>query len=212
MRMTATARQEKEMKMKYEKMKNQPDTSPLEKLRAYILAKGVCSLKRLNQSFKRIDTNKDGKMDFKEFQDALQYEGIMVDQAIERQCYSEIDTDNSGEVSFDEFLVALRPPLNSSRKNLIMQAFRKLDKDGSGELTVDDLRGVYSGKKHPKYLSGEWTEDQVLMEFLKSFNGPGKPFTGALTYQDFEAYYAGVSASIDSDAYFDLMMRQAWKL
>ena len=59
-----------------------------------------------------------------------------------------------------------------------MQAFRKLDRDGSGELTIDDLRGVYNGKKHPKYLNGQWTEDQVLSEWLKSFMGPGKTFTG----------------------------------
>ena len=72
--------------------------------------------------------------------------------------------------------------MSSSRKNLILQAFNKLDRDGSGDVTAEDLKGVYSCKKHPKYISGEWTEDQVLAEWLKSFNGPGKPFTGQVEY------------------------------
>jgi Ca2+-binding EF-hand superfamily protein len=69
------------------------------------------------------------------------------------------------------------------RTDLIHQAFVKLDKDGSGELTIDDLRGVYSVKKHPKYINGQLTEDQVLMEFLKSFSGPGKSFSGEVLYR-----------------------------
>lgn len=48
--MSATARQEREMKMKFEKMKNDPSLSPLEKLRAVVLSKGVRSIKSLHRS------------------------------------------------------------------------------------------------------------------------------------------------------------------
>ena len=60
--------------------------------------------------------------------------------------------------------------MSASRKRLINMAFRKLDKTGDGVVTTEDLHGVFSGKKHPKYLSGEWTEEQVLQNWLYTFD------------------------------------------
>jgi Ca2+-binding EF-hand superfamily protein len=64
--------------------------------------------------------------------------------------------------------------MSQHRKDLIFQAFNKLDKTGDRVITVDDLRGVYNVKKHPKYLNGEWTEDQCLRTFLDSFDSQDK--------------------------------------
>lgn len=54
-----------------------------------------------------------------------------------------------------------------------MQAFQKLDKTGDGVVTIEDLRGLYNAKYHPKYVNGDWTEDQVFRAFLDNFDSPG---------------------------------------
>jgi hypothetical protein len=56
-----------------------------------------------------------------------------------------------------------------ARLDLINKAFEKLDKRHAGFVTIDDLRDRYSVEYHPKYKSGEMTADQVLTEFLDSF-------------------------------------------
>jgi len=67
---------------------------------------------------------------------------------------------------------------NSNKNNNFL---RKLDKTGDGVVTVDDLKGVYNPKFHKKYKSGEYTEDDVFREFLKSFDSPNDP-DGEVTF------------------------------
>jgi hypothetical protein len=45
-----------------------------------------------------------------------------------------------------------------------------LYRNHDGQITVEDLRGVYVVKSHPKYMNGEWSEDQVLRHFLDCFD------------------------------------------
>jgi len=107
--------------------------------------------------------------------------------------------------------------LNEFRKGFIRRAFKKLDKDGNGTLEIADIKGVYNAKKHPDVINGKKTEDDVLLEFLETFETHhnilmGKASDHMVSMEEFEEYYKNVSCSIDRDDYFALMMKNTWKL
>ena len=101
--------------------------------------------------------------------------------------------------------------MSESRLKLIKIVFEKMDRYRDGQITVDDLKLVYSVKKNPKYLNGELTEEQCLRKFLDSFDSEDHK-DGIVTYDEFINYYAGVSSSIDSDVYFDVIILNNRKL
>jgi len=107
--------------------------------------------------------------------------------------------------------------MNDFRKALAMRAFKIMDKDGNGTIDIDDIRGVYNGKKHPDVISGKRTEDEILFEFLDTFEAHHSDCKederdGIVSVPEWIEYYNNVSMSIDDDAYFELMMNNAWNL
>jgi hypothetical protein len=95
---------------------------------------------------------------------------------------------------------------------LVLLAFGSLDKDKSGVVDIEDIRGVYNGKFHPDVIRGTRSEDEILSEFLMNFEGGGGQKDGRVTLKEFENYYANISASVDDDDYFELMVRNAWHI
>ena len=85
-----------------------------------------------------------------------------------------------------------------------MAAFKKLDKDGSGLIDLKDIKGVYDASKHPDVKAGKKSEDEILGEFIETFemhhalNGAGSR-DRSVTPEEFVEYYNNVGASIDND-------------
>lgn len=72
---------------------------------------------------------------------------------------------------------------------------------------------------HPDVRSGKKTEAQVLQEFMDTFELHLSLATGSkandddvVSLEEFMEYYTNISVSIDNDAYFDLMISNAWGL
>ncbi|XP_070563689.1 calcyphosin-like protein [Ptychodera flava] len=195
----------------HEEKKEIKDLDPIEKLRTQLLARGSSGLKGFRRVLKLLDDDGNRTLTFEEFSKGLKEYNVIFEDAEVKQMFDAFDKDGSGTIDFDEFLGSLRPPISEARKDILEQAFAKLDKTGEGVLSIDDFRGVYNVNKHPKYMNGEWTEDQVIRSILDDFDSPDDK-DGQVTKDEFFNYYSGESAAINKDVYFILMIKNAYDL
>ena len=86
-----------------------------------------------------------------------------------------------------------------------------LDHNGSGVVDATDVALIYDASKHPMVMSGAKSADAVLREFLDTFDVGGE-VDGKVTRDEFVNYYTNISANIDDDDYFELMIRNAWHI
>jgi Ca2+-binding EF-hand superfamily protein len=154
-----------------------------------------------------MDDNNSKSLDKYEFTKAMTDYMLGFTEGEIQKLFAYFDFDRSGVIEFDEFVRAIRGPMNQGRKKIVAKAFNKLDADGSGWIDINDIRGVYVANKHPDVLAGKKTEDQILQEFLETFetahamkNNDAPNYV--VTREEFDEYYNNISASIDDDAYF----------
>jgi len=186
-------------------------TNLVDKVRLTCVSRGVLGIRSLGRMFKIMDDNGDKKLDKYEFGKGFREFGCELTKEEVAELFTIFDRNGSGFVDFEDMLCTLRQPMRQCRKDLVLKAFQKFDKDNTGKITISDLRGVYTAKYHPKFISGKMTEDEVFGEFLQTFTQSTKPVK-EVKWEEFFNYYHGISCSIDLDVYFDVMMRQAWKL
>ncbi|KAL0891933.1 hypothetical protein ABMA27_015174 [Loxostege sticticalis] len=183
---------------------------PLEKLRLLCLSHGACGIMRLSRIFRRIHGDGDKHLNEHQFVNMLKKTALDFSEEDAKELFKRF-ANNSGYVSLDDFMIHIRPPMPDARRAKVEQAFNKLDRNGDGVISVEDIRKVYAVTSDPKYMNGEESTDQIMNKFLANFEQENI-VDGKVTREEFMNYYNGVSVSIDNDCYFDLMMRQQFKL
>lgn len=160
--------------------------------------------------FRSFDNNRDRKVSEQEFRDGLSDFGIKIKPHDVSILFQVIDRHHDGTIDFDEFMYAIRGEINDFRKELIMRAFRILDKTGDGMVTVEDLAEVYKTSSHPLVKAGKMSHEQCLREFMRQWDTIEED--GIVSPNEFLEYYKNVSASIDDDKYFKVMIENAWHM
>ena len=167
-------------------------------------------LRGLKIMFRAIDRDRNKSVDPTEFKYAMRDYGIPITDDEVSAVVKYFDTNKDGKISFDEFLRAVRGDLNERRLEMVHMAYNVLDKSGDGLVTIEDIMQAYDASYHPDFQSGRKTKEEVLREFMQVWETHKKD--GIVTKEEFEDYYKDISASIDSDDYFELMIRNAWHI
>lgn len=187
----------------------------LNKLKSQLRSRGGKTIMGLGRQFRIMDDNGNRRLDINEFVKAVHDYGVVLTMPEAQSLFAFFDKNGDNELNYDEFLVSCRDRINEFRLKFVRQAFAKLDKNGNGRVEIDDLIDVYNVEKHPEYLQGKKTKEQVLTEFMGTFEqysdirGLGD---GVITQEEFIDYYNFISASIDNDQYFELMMNNCWRI
>ena len=137
--------------------------------------------------------------------------GVMLSDAELDGLFAHYDRNGDGTVVPTEIITALRCGLNPLRRSLIRRAWDAFPKDTDGNTSVQVLHARYRADRHPRVVRAEATAEEVQRQFHHSFDSETNP-DGAITKQEFEQYYSGVSALVTTDEYFAAMMRGCWQL
>jgi Ca2+-binding EF-hand superfamily protein len=167
-------------------------------------------LRGLKSKLKQFDYNRNGKLDCAEFEQALAYFGLFPKKVELQALMKYYDIDGDGNICYEEFLSGLRDDLTPRRSAMVEKAFAIMDMNGSQSIDVKDIGDMYDVSCHKDFIEGRKTKEQIVNEFLDTFDGARGNNDGKVSKNEWVDYYTDLSISLPSDDYFVQMMESTW--
>jgi len=182
----------------------------IQKVLEIVRQRGEGSVRGLRRSFQVMDERRHGRLDREDFKWGLKDYGVQLNDSQMEILLDYFDDNRDGFISINEFLNGIRGPMNERRAALVRIAYERLDKNTDGQVTLADIAELYDVSQNPRVASGEISAEQAVSEFVSLWDTEVKD--GIITLQEFMHYYTDLSAEIEEDDYFELMMRNAWHI
>ena len=99
--------------------------------------------------------------------------------------------------------------MSNKRTAIVYLAFGSMDPEGKGAIDPEVLVSSFHASQHPDVLHGKQTAEAARNEFLMGCEVGGE-IEGKVTVNEFERYYEKVGQSIESDEYFESMIRNLY--
>jgi Ca2+-binding EF-hand superfamily protein len=103
----------------------------------------------------------------------------------------------------------MAPPMTDNRIDWVNKSFDKLDADHDGVVTIADVELVHNAKTSQTVALGKTSAAAIFQNLCRSIDEDGD---GTITREEFVNYYREISPSVDTDEYWELMIKQAWRL
>lgn len=104
--------------------------------------------KDLDEAFKRIDANHDGKLSLEELLEGCQEVFPEMTESEVKKLFKEADVDNSGSIDYTEWIAATINKKNILTDDNLERAFDAFDENGDGSISVEEVKQFLGqGKK-----------------------------------------------------------------
>lgn len=123
----------------------------------------------LKKQFQVYDTNKNGTLEFDEFNSALSSFNLGLEDRDIETLFKSFDKNGDGVVDFKEFMNLVMGDLSALRQEILALAYGKLKKIGGGRVMIMDIKNNYNASKHPNVKTGKKSEEEQLTDFIETF-------------------------------------------
>ena len=127
-----------------------------------------------------------------------------------RALFDHFDRSSKGLLDYRYFIDGVRPNLSEKRFDLVNTAFHCLDINNIGVLDASFVIDAFDASGHPDVFLGLKSIQEVTEEWLNNFD-IGGTIKGKITKDEFIDYYKNISAVIENEDYFELLLIHAWR-
>jgi Ca2+-binding EF-hand superfamily protein len=146
----------------------------------------------------------------KELLDGFVTYGVFLNDEEQSSLLAQVNANERGQIALGTFLTALRGVMSPQRAEFVVQIYDVMYGAAvNSVVTFEDMMKSFCPAQHPEVLCGNKTARQMIVEFQQAWNKTG---SDRVSYEEFAEYFEDLSAAIENDDYFEMLVSNTWGL